>query len=96
MDEVKFSLNEKGKGQFYIPGDQGKVAEMMISISGNDLTVIHTEVLPKEEGRGLATRLLAAMVDYARGNHLKVIALCPFVHIQFKQHPEQYNDIWKK
>ena len=96
MDEVKLSLDEKGKGQFYIPGMEGKAAEMMINISGNDLTVFHTEVLPKEEGRGLAKKLLSAMVDYARTNHLKVIAFCPFVHMQFKRHPEQYNDIWKK
>jgi predicted GNAT family acetyltransferase len=36
------------------------------------------------------------MVDYARGNHLKVIALCPFVHAQFARHPHDYEDIWKK
>jgi predicted GNAT family acetyltransferase len=36
------------------------------------------------------------MVDHARKNGLKVIALCPFVHAQFKRHPEQYEDIWNK
>ena len=68
---------------------------MKIGISGNDLTVYHTEVLPKAEGRGLAKKLLSAMVDYARKNNLKVIALCPYVFAQFKRHPEEFANIWK-
>jgi uncharacterized protein len=97
MDDVKLKLNKNGTGLFYIPGDEERgerVAKMIISISGNDLTVYHTEVLPKLEGKGLAKKLLEAMVDYVRKNNLKVIALCPYVHAQFLTHPEEYNDIW--
>jgi predicted GNAT family acetyltransferase len=36
------------------------------------------------------------MAAYARGHHLKVIPLCPFVNAQFKRHPEEYADIWEK
>lgn len=95
MDEVLLNLNEKGHGHFYINENDQQVAEMKIGISGNDLTVYHTEVLPKAEGKGLAKILLSAMVDYARKNELKVIALCPYVFAQFKRHPEEYGDIWK-
>jgi len=27
---------------------------------------------------------------------LKVIPLCPYVHMQFATHEAQYNDIWNK
>ena len=50
----------------------------------------------KAEGKGLAKKLLIAMVDYARKNNLKVIALCPFVHAQFLRHPDEYKILWKK
>jgi predicted GNAT family acetyltransferase len=40
--------------------------------------------------------LLDAMIDYARKNNLKVITLCPFVHAQFKRHPEEYADVWDR
>lgn len=95
MEEVKLSLDEKQHGHFYINENDEQVAEMVIGISGNDLTVYHTEVLPKGEGKGLAKELLKTMVDYARKNSLKVIALCPFVFAQFKRHPDEYSDIWK-
>ena len=96
MQETKFILNEKGHGGFYILDGTEQLGEMVISINGNRLTVYHTEVSAKAEGKGLAKILLEAMVDYARKNDLKVIPLCPYVHLQFNRHPEQYADIWFK
>lgn len=93
---IGLSLNEKGNGHFYIQDDGELIAEMVISVSGNELTAIHTEVLPKGEGKGFGKKLVEAMAAYARKNNLKVIAFCPFVHKQFMRHPEEYRDIWKK
>ena len=96
MDDVKLKLDEKSNGHFYILDGEEQVAEMEISISGNDLTVYHTEVSPRAEGKGLAKKLLTTMVDHARNNALKVIPLCPYVHAQFKRHPGEYADVWDK
>jgi hypothetical protein len=52
-------------------------------------------VLKTAEGKGLGKKLLEEMVNYARKNKLKVIALCPYVFAQFRRHPEEYADIWK-
>ena len=96
MEEVKLSLDEKGYGKFYILDGDEHIGEMALSVSGNDLTVYHTEVSPKAEGKGIAKKLLVAMVDHARKHGLKVIPLCPFVHAQFKRHPGEYADVWNK
>jgi predicted GNAT family acetyltransferase len=96
MNEVKIQLNENGQGAFIIPDGEERLGEMVFAISGPDLTVYHTEVQPKAEGQGLAKMLLQAMVTYAREKQLKVIPLCPYVHAQFKRHPELYEDIWNK
>ena len=96
MEDVKLELDEKAHGHFHIMDGEEQVAEMVISIANGLLTVYHTEVLPKAEGRGLAKQLLAAMVDHARKNGLKVIPLCPYVHAQFKRHPDDYADVWNK
>ena len=95
MEDVKLSLDEKGHGAFTIQVDGEQWGEMVVSRSGTYLTVYHTEVSPKAEGKGLAKELLAAMVDYARKNALKVIPLCPYVHAQFKRHPKLYADVWE-
>ena len=96
MNNVKFELIEEGRGSFYLEDGNEKVAEMEVGINGQEMTVYHTEVQPEGEGKGLAKMLLSAMVEHARANHLKVIALCTFVHLQFKKNAEQYKDIWQK
>ena len=47
MDEVQLNLKKNGSGYFYIDERKEKVAEMIIDISGNELTGYHKEVLPK-------------------------------------------------
>lgn len=94
MNEVQLKLNEKGEGVFYIKDGEEQIGEMAIGLNKNILTVYHTEVLEQAEGKGFAKKLLAAMVDYARKNSLKVIPFCPYVHTQFRRHPDDYADIW--
>ena len=96
METVKLNLNEQGRGAFVVIDGEEQLGEMVLSINEGELTVYHTEVSTKAEGRGLAKILLNEMVAYARTNHLKVIALCPYVHAQFKRHPSEFEDVWKK
>lgn len=86
-------LNEGGEGIFYLLDDKEETAQMVISIKGHELTAHHTEVFPRGEGQGLGKQLLSEMSEYARKKKLKVVALCPFVHAQFKKHPAEYEDI---
>jgi uncharacterized protein len=96
MPDISLELNEKGRGSFYLSEGSERIGEMEVAISKDTLIVYHTEVGAAFEGKGYAKQLLNAMVEHARNNHLKVIALCPYVHLQFSRHPEQYADIWQK
>jgi predicted GNAT family acetyltransferase len=96
MDKIQFELNEKDRGAFYIVDGEERIGEMLLSVSGKDITVYHTEVVTEAEGKGLAIQMLNEMVAYARRNNLKVIALCPYVHAQFTRQPNEYTDIWKR
>ena len=96
MEEVKLSLNDNGRGFFNIYDDGEQLGHMEIGISGSNLIAYHTEVLPKAEGRGLAKKILIAMVTYARENGLKVTPLCPYVLAQFRKQPDEYKDVWNK
>ena len=96
MGEVQLQLNEQKEGAFKIMEDDEQLGEMTVSIQGDVLTAYHTEVVEKAEGQGYAKKLLDAMTDYVRKNKLKVIPLCPYVHLQFRRHPDKYADIWLK
>ena len=96
LNPIELKLDDTGKGAFVIEEAGERLAEMVVAISGDNLTVFHTEVSEKLKGQGIASQLLAAMVNYARLHQKKIIPLCPYVNAQFKRHPEQYDDIWNK
>jgi len=96
MNEIQVKLDAHGKGAFVIEEEGERLAEMVVAVSGSNLTVFHTEVAARLQGKGIAGQLLAKMVEYARQHRLKVIALCPYVNAQFKRRPEQYADVWNR
>ena len=55
------------------------------------IVLIHTEVPPVLEGKGVATAIIEKSLDYIEANKLKLIPLCPVVAAYVKRHPE-----WKR
>ena len=96
MEDIELKLDENKRGAFVVEKAGKQLAEMEIAISGNNLTVYHTEVSEELRDHGIAAKLVSNMVTYAREHKLKVIALCPYVSVQFKRHPEKYADIWNQ
>jgi predicted GNAT family acetyltransferase len=94
MNNVKYVPSDKDT--FVIEENDERIAEMIVSISGNEMSVYHTEVLKKLEGQGIGTKLIEAMTAHARANQLRVIPYCPFVKAQFRENEERYADIWEK
>jgi predicted GNAT family acetyltransferase len=56
------------------------------------ITLIHTEVRPDQEGRGIGARLAQFALDDARATGHRVTPTCPFVRRYLGRHPE-YADI---
>jgi uncharacterized protein len=48
----------------------------------------HTLVPPEIGGRGIAGKLVEALIDDARAQHFKVVPECSFVVAAFAKHPE--------
>lgn len=96
MENITLKLEPNGRGAFVIDEGESRLAEMEIAVQDKNLIVYHTEVSEKLKGQGVGSRLLSEMLAYARSKELKVVPLCPFVHAQFKRHPELYADVWNK
>lgn len=59
---------------------------------GNSLALDHTEVPPELEGRGIASKLARTALEYARGQGMQVVPICPYVSKYLKKHSE-YLDL---
>lgn len=58
---------------------------------GDVMHLVHTEVPPQHEGRGLAGALVRAALDYARAAGVKVLPRCSYVHSYMQRHPETHD-----
>jgi predicted GNAT family acetyltransferase len=56
------------------------------------IAFIHTEIDARFEGQGLASQLIAAVLDEARSAGVAVLPFCPFVNGYISRHPE-YVDL---
>jgi len=55
---------------------------------GDVVTLVHTEVEPPLEGKGLGSELVEGALDDIRSRGLTVRPLCPFVTAWLRRHPE--------
>ena len=70
----------------------GHVAFSNYKRDGKTLTVMHTEVPPALNGKGIGSALVRGVLDLARAQDLKVVPLCPFVAAYIAKHPD-YADL---
>jgi predicted GNAT family acetyltransferase len=52
------------------------------------IALIHTEIDTRFEGQGLASQLIAGVLDEARTAGVWVLPFCPFVNGYISRHPE--------
>lgn len=81
-------------GAFFIEREGKRVAELTYRMMGADATVDHTWVDPKLRVGGEAKSLVAAAVDWARQEHVKLVPACSYVRSVFDKTPE-YGDVRK-
>ena len=70
----------------------GVTAFMNYKLSGTVLTLNHTETPVKARGRGIASKLVEAVLNEARARGLKIVPRCPFVRVYLAKHPD-YSDL---
>ncbi len=59
---------------------------------GDNRALVHTEIDPKFEGRGLGGQLVRLSLDEVRAQNLTIVPICPFVHKFLAEH-EEYRDL---
>lgn len=59
------------------------------------ITVLHTEIDPSFEGRGVGSAFVRAMLEDIRSQGAKVLPVCPFVRAFLQRHREYAELVWK-
>jgi predicted GNAT family acetyltransferase len=57
------------------------------------ITLVHTEVVPAFEGRGLASALAVHVLADIRERGLVLTPVCPFFSAFIRKHPDDYLDL---
>ncbi|HEY9047041.1 MAG TPA: GNAT family N-acetyltransferase [Ohtaekwangia sp.] len=94
---MQIQREESGsKGAFYIEENGKRLGEMTYTKAGDTRIIInHTEVSNELRGKSAGKQLVAAAVDHARKNNLKILPLCPFAKSVFDKVTE-YGDVLDK
>jgi uncharacterized protein len=58
------------------------------------VTIMHTEIDPSFEGRGIGSQFVAAMLDDIRARGARVLPVCPFVRAFLQRHPDYADLVW--
>jgi uncharacterized protein len=71
----------------------GEVAGFLLyRVEPGVLELVHTDVDPKWEGKGVGGALVKGALDDIRTRDLKIRPYCPFVRTYLRRHPE-YEDL---
>ena len=91
-NEVQLRINDN-KGSFYIEVNGNQEAMMTFVFAGEDKIIIdHTEVNPRNEGKGFGKKMVTKAVEFAREKGIKILPLCPFAKSVFDKTPE-FRDV---
>lgn len=78
--------------RFELRSDEELLGFLAYRLTGDDLTMIHTEIDPAHGGQGHAATLVRAALDDARERGLRVVPTCAYVASYIRKHPE-YADL---
>jgi predicted GNAT family acetyltransferase len=71
----------------------GRFAGVISYRPGPDaLVLVHTEIEPEFEGKGVGTALVRGALDVLRTRGTRIVPRCPFVAAYVRRHPE-YQDL---
>jgi predicted GNAT family acetyltransferase len=60
---------------------------------GDVIALLHTEIDPSMEGKGVGSRLAAAVLADVMAQDLSVVVRCPFIAAYVRRHPGDYPGV---
>ena len=80
------------RGAFFIEEEGTRLASLTYTVAGSRVILDHTDVDDALRGTGAGRKLVAAAVDWAREEEVRLMPLCPFARSVFDKTPE-FGDV---
>jgi predicted GNAT family acetyltransferase len=84
-------IHHDARAQRFEAEVEGDAAECAYRLADGVMTLHHTEVPPRAEGRGIAAQLVRAALAHARAEGLKVRPSCSYVRTYMRRHPDTHD-----
>jgi predicted GNAT family acetyltransferase len=85
---VDFAVVHNAELQRFEARVEGWLCRAEYRLHDSVMHLVHTEVPPALEGRGIAARLVAAALAHAQQHGLKVRPVCSYVRVYLRRHPD--------
>ncbi len=97
MDDVTITRQDSGDAGEYRAHVAGSdhVGVLSWVMRGGDRVAEHTLVPPEIGGRGVAAKLVEALVADARSEGFHIVPACSYVAVAFRRHPE-WSDLLER
>jgi predicted GNAT family acetyltransferase len=76
------------RGAFFVEEEGRRLAQLTYTVAGTKVILDHTEVDDTLRGTSTGHKLVAAAVDWAREENVRLMPLCPFARSVFDKTPE--------
>lgn len=91
-DKTAIDVSNNERESRFEANVDGKLSMVEYKTQPGKIIFTHTEVPRELGGRGIAQKMVATALDYARDKKLKVVPLCKYVAGYIDKHPE-YSDL---
>ncbi|WP_230292043.1 GNAT family N-acetyltransferase [Croceicoccus sp. Ery5] len=90
MDDLEITRHDEDtRGEYRArPADSDAIGRLTYQKRGDVLVADHTLVPPEIGGRGIAGRLVDALIADARSEGFRIVPQCSYVEAAFRRHPE--------
>lgn len=90
--EIEVRNNQSELRYEALAADGASLGEIRYRIEPGLVVLVHTDVTPAAEGKGVGSRLVRGALEDIRAHGLRVVPTCPFVADYIRRHPE-YADL---
>ena len=89
MDTAALSVRDnRSELRYELVRDGEVLGFLLYRIEPDAVVLVHTDVEPAYEGKGLGSVLVKGALDDLREQGVRAIPLCPFVRAYIRRHPE--------